>query len=150
MGCCHSKRAERGERGERGERVRRGDTEDVLAQCTYDNTEPYFPSFSMGKVVKVYDGDTFHVAADDGTGHPCRFMVRMYGYDSPELRTDGGSTAKNALESRILNKIVHIEVHKVKEKYGRVLATIYDGQVNINKWMMERGYGIPYDGGKKV
>lgn len=148
MGCPHSKNAERSRgfisgsshEGKESASV----TEDTIIHCTYDNTEPYFPSFTRGKVVKVYDGDTIHLCANDGTGHPCRFMIRMYGYDSPEIRTDGGSTAKNALESRILNRIVRVEVHKIKEKYGRVLATIYDGQVNINKWMIEQGYGIPY------
>ena len=149
MGCCQSTRSRARASASTSTSTSTSTSNGVLSDCTYDNTEPYFPSFTVGKVVKIYDGDTIHVVADDGTG-PFRYMIRMYGYDSPELKTAAGADAKAALVSKILNKIVRIEVHRVKEKYGRVLATIYDGECNINLWMIKHGYGVPYDGGKKT
>jgi endonuclease YncB( thermonuclease family) len=39
---------------------------------------------------------------------------------------------------------------KGTEKYGRLLAdVIYDG-TNMNEWMINNGYAVKYDGGKKI
>jgi endonuclease YncB( thermonuclease family) len=122
--------------------------ERAISDCNYNNTQPYFPEFTEGKVVKVHDGDTFHIVANIN-GVFYRFIVRMYGYDSPELNTDAGKRAKHALETRIMDKIVKVEIHKIREKYGRELATVSDDKGEINKWMIEQGYGIPYKGGTK-
>ena len=35
------------------------------------------------------------------------------------------------------------------EKYGRVLADVYLGSLNVNQWMLEGGYVVKYDGGTK-
>lgn len=123
-----------------------------LEVCTYENTEPFYPNIKSGKVVKVYDGDTIHVAALYGKDHVYRFMIRMYGYDAPEVKGVSkaeGIKAKEALERRILNKNVSIHVHQEKEKYGRLLATISDTEGEINGWMIKKGYGVPYFGGTK-
>jgi endonuclease YncB( thermonuclease family) len=122
-----------------------------LEECSYENTEPFYPDIKSGKVVKVYDGDTIHVAALY-KNQVYRFMIRLYGYDSPEVKgvsKNDGLRAKDALEKRILNKIVSINILQKKEKYGRLLATISDTDGEINKWMIKEGYGIPYFGGTK-
>jgi endonuclease YncB( thermonuclease family) len=125
-----------------------------LLKCTYDNTKPYHPNFIEGKCIRVYDGDTIHIAALM-EGKPRRFCIRMFGYDSPELRTKNPEEkiaalkSKNILESRILNKIVKISIQNVKEKYGRILAIISDDSGEINKWMIDNGFGKPYFGGTK-
>jgi len=36
-----------------------------------------------------------------------------------------------------------------KEKYGRLLADLYLGELYINQWMVDNKYAVPYDGGKK-
>ena len=36
------------------------------------------------------------------------------------------------------------------EKYGRLLATVYLNNINMNEWMLTNNYAIPYDGGKKT
>jgi endonuclease YncB( thermonuclease family) len=33
-----------------------------------------------------------------------------------------------------------------KEKYGRYLATIYDGDECINNWMVEQNFAVTYNG----
>lgn len=124
---------------------------DELEEYTYENTEPFYPDIKSGKVVKVYDGDTIHVAALYKK-QVYRFMIRMYGYDAPEVKgvsKNDGLRAKEVLEKRILNKTVSVHVHQIKEKYGRLLATITDNDGEINQWMIREGYGTPYFGGTK-
>ena len=36
------------------------------------------------------------------------------------------------------------------EKYGRILADVYLGDLHINNWMLENNYAIVYNGGTKV
>lgn len=125
-----------------------------LQNATYNNTRPFIPTFTSGKCIKVYDGDTFHIAAVVN-GDVYRFVARMYGYDSPELRTknakekEAGYKAKAALDKRIGGKTVSVFCHPIKEKFGRLLVTISDGEGEINKWMVENGHGTPYFGGTK-
>lgn len=125
-----------------------------IQEATYDNTQPFTPLFTNGKCVKVYDGDTIHIAAIVN-GDIYRFTIRLYGYDSPEIRSknakekEAGYKAKNALSERIEGKMVNVLIHPIKEKFGRILATISDSKGEVNKWMIENGYGIPYFGGSK-
>lgn len=130
-----------------------------LAMCvyrndTYDNTKEFLPKITVGKCVKVYDGDTIWVVSKLN-GEKYRFKIRMLGYDSPELKDDNehrriGNDAKEALSSKILDKIVKLDVHPTKrDKYGRMLANVYCNKLHINQWMMDNGYGKAYDGGKK-
>lgn len=129
-------------------------TSHPLQTSTYDNTKPYFPSFTEGKCVKVYDGDTVHLAAIVDKGI-YRFMIRMYGYDSPELRSKNPEekkaalVAKEALQQRIGGKLVQVKILNQREKYGRLLAILYDSEGEINTWMVTNKYGKPYFGGTK-
>jgi endonuclease YncB( thermonuclease family) len=36
------------------------------------------------------------------------------------------------------------------EKYGRVLADVYLGDLHVNKWLLDNKYAVPYSGGKKT
>jgi micrococcal nuclease len=128
--------------------------EHPLTRCTYSNTTPFAPVFTEAKVIKVYDGDTIHVAALIA-GVPQRFMIRMYGYDSPELKSKdpnekkAANIAKGTLSDRVLNKLVNVKIYPIKEKFGRILAVLSDDQGEINKWMVSEGHGKPYFGGTK-
>lgn len=128
---------------------------ELLCKCTYKNTEPFMPSFTKCFPVKIYDGDTIWAAAIVD-GKCFRFNIRMYGYDSPELRSKNPDeklaavTARDALASKIEGKLVTVHIHNIKEKFGRLLCTLYDDQGNdINEWMISSGYGKPYFGGTK-
>ena len=127
---------------------------DPLVNATYENTEVFTPFFNQAKVVKVYDGDTLHVVAIL-FDRPYRFMVRMYGYDSPELRSknpvekEAAQAARKALSDRILYRMVQINIRPEKDKYGRLLARIADCDGSINDWMIAQGHGKPYFGGTK-
>lgn len=113
------------------------------------NTKPYFPQITRGKVIKVYDGDTIWVVSKIH-GNVYRFNIRMYGYNSPELRDKNPLEQKKAVLARdflkdlINNKMIDIRVIPEKEKYGRILAYVYHENKCINNLMIENGHGVPY------
>lgn len=124
-----------------------------MESLTYANTTAFVPPIEMGKVVKVYDGDTITLATilfDVAY----RFSVRLNGIDTPEIK--GGSArekelailARDELSKRILNKIVTLK-NVTTEKYGRVLADVYLDDECINEWMIKLGHAKSYDGGRK-
>lgn len=91
----------------------------------------------MAKVVDVYDGDTVKACFSlDGTCERIyRFTIRMYGYNSEEIRQPKTEkdrdekkrlalAQKKALEDMVLNKIVFIDCLGY-DKYGRILGKMY-------------------------
>lgn len=122
----------------------------------YDETIPFVPPITEGKVVKVYDGDTITVAAK--LPYPdspiYRFSVRLNGIDSPEIKSKSSTekmlavNAREALSGRILNQIVQLK-NTSTEKYGRLLADVYLGETNINEWMIANKFAVAYGGGTK-
>jgi endonuclease YncB( thermonuclease family) len=126
---------------------------DRLDKC--DCSTPLFciKGQKTGKVVKVYDGDTFQIVFKFN-GAFQRFKVRCYGYNSHEIKVkkdshnyqelyDLGQRDKKALSDRILNKIVTINCLKFG-KYGRIIAKVYHNGEYVNRWMVESGYGDVY------
>ncbi len=127
-----------------------------LENVTYKETTIFIPQITKGKVIKVYDGDTFTVAAKLPFAESpiYRFSVRLRNIDSPEIK---GKTkkecqlaiqARDALRDLISGKIVEIR-NNGKEKYGRLLADIYCEGIHVNRWMLDNKYAVKYYGGKK-
>ena len=127
-----------------------------LTDATWENTIPFVPPITSGKVIKVYDGDTLTIAAKlpHDSSPVYRLSVRLTGIDTPEIK---GTTAREkelakasrtALSEHILGKIVYLEDVST-EKYGRLLATVFYENTNINQWMLDNKYAVPYDGGTK-
>jgi endonuclease YncB( thermonuclease family) len=124
--------------------------------ATLDNTRPFIPEITVGKVIKVYDGDTITVASKlpfkDSPIY--RFQIRLLGIDCPEIK--GGSAeetrlakqARDALSDMILSKNIRLD-NVSTEKYGRVLATVFCDDININQWMLDNKYAVSYSGGTK-
>lgn len=132
-----------------------------LEKVEYAGTHTFVPDITFGKVVKVYDGDTITVAnriSVDG-GHSYspqiyRFNVRLYGIDSPELKTKNTIIKHLAIQSRdALHDLIYGKIVQLKnvslEKYGRLLADIYVGDIHVNQWMVDHKYAVSYDGGAK-
>jgi micrococcal nuclease len=129
-----------------------------IPEPKYDwkNTVPFIPPLGTGHVIKVYDGDTITIAsALPYANSPIyRFPVRLNGIDTPEMHgkdEDEKIAAKNAqqaLEKLILHKDVVLKNVKT-EKYGRVLADVYLGDIHLNRWMLENHYAVIYNGGTK-
>ena len=128
----------------------------ALRQSTYENTPPFMPRVSFGKVVRVYDGDTLHLAFFHGM-RAQRIRVRLLGFDCAEMRTtdpDEKAVAlrsKQLLEEQVLGSIVRLHAPLQWDKYGRLLADLSTPRIpSIRDWMIEHADGIPYDGGTKT
>jgi endonuclease YncB( thermonuclease family) len=115
----------------------------------------------IAKCVSVYDGDTAQFVWLVNDKH-YRFTCRMAGYNSAEIN---GSTEleyklaqkhKQALQDKILNKIVQLDLGHY-DKYGRILVTVtFDGiaeqpadmleHESVNSWMIRTKNGFVYNG----
>jgi endonuclease YncB( thermonuclease family) len=130
-------------------------TEDGFDIKWEDTIEFTFP-IKGGRVIKVYDGDTITIASklpfDNSPLY--RLSVRLNGIDAPEIKgkTDDEKTAakqvKDALSNLILNKYVTLK-NIQSEKYGRILADVYIGDLHLNEWLIKEKYAVKYDGGAK-
>ena len=137
-----------------GARSLRGGSE--YSSIEYKDTIPFVFPLTFGKVLKVYDGDTITIASKlPYDKSPCyRFSVRLAGIDSAEIKgktqaeKDLAILARDALADLIIGKVIRLENVK-NEKYGRVLADVYLDELNVNNWMLERGFAVKYDGGTK-
>lgn len=117
----------------------------------------FFPEFTTCHVIKVYDGDTFWVEASLNNYCQCKtckgpwkFNIRLNGYDAWELKKKKGKDAREALVKLLQNDNFTIKIHPIKEKYGRLLATVYnDRGEDIVPYLIKNGHGFVYDGKKK-
>lgn len=124
-----------------------------MDSLTYANTIPFIPPIEIGKVIKVYDGDTITIGSIL-LNKPYRFSVRLRGIDTPEMK--GGNAhekelaikARDELSKRIMNKIVKLKNIET-EKYGRILADVYLEEECMNEWLINEGHAKKYDGGHK-
>lgn len=120
-----------------------------LDKARYENTPEVTYTFTRAKVIKVYDGDTFWIAAKhNGSIH--RFKARLYGVDCPEIRDKDplAFLAKEYIERLLLGHTINIQVlnntryegRLQREKYGRLLAIVKYKNVCINDRLLELGY----------
>jgi endonuclease YncB( thermonuclease family) len=169
---------------------------DVVSQDVDVNVEKiklsdciiYMPPIKKARVVKVYDGDTITIGTYLYGSHdlqnssnypaskttsksipkPYKFSLRLYGVDTPELRTSNeiekqaGYLVKKKLEEYILHKTVEVELMDKYDKYGRLLGFIYlfpdisdhwdhrgKREKSVNQWLIDNKYAYPYDGTTK-
>ena len=91
-----------------------------------------------GRCLRVSDGDTITIAAEGR-----KEKVRLIGIDAPELRQEGGREARQYLAKRILNRRVKVE-GETRDRYGRLLGTVYLGEENINLSLVREGHAWDY------
>ena len=123
----------------------------------WKDTIQFVPPVEKGIVIKVYDGDTITIASK--LPYPSsplyRFSVRLNGIDCPEIKGKDenekqcAQIAKQEMSDLILNKIVTLK-NVETEKYGRILADVYSGDLHLNKHMIEKRLAVTYDGGTKI
>lgn len=126
--------------------------------------------YRVSAIEKVVDGDTVDVIIDLGFDVCTRQRVRLLGIDTPESRTRDqeekkfGLLAKRKLKEWCLKALesekddIELELRcpeaDSRGKFGRVLAEIWvieDGRAtNVNKWMCDEGYAVPYVGQNKA
>ena len=122
-----------------------------------DTVEFTFP-ITGGRVIKVYDADTITIASklpyDESPMY--RLSVRLNGIDTPEIKGKGVSdeekeAAKIACDfvsNLVFNKFVRLE-NIQSEKYGRILADVFVGDIHLNELLIKERYAVKYDGGTK-
>ena len=93
----------------------------------------------IGKVIKVSDGDTITLLTDDKVSH----KVRLNDIDAPEKKQPFGNKSRDNLASYIAGEIVTVK-YKSKDRYGRVLGTIYFDNLDINLQQVKNGYAWVY------
>ncbi len=140
-----------------------------LLDATLKDTPKFIPNLTIGRVLKVYDGDTITVASrSDNGGKIWKWSVRLRGIDSAEIRGSDeqekkiAKIAKTILKNRLMpNDIGQIvELKNIAyDKYGRILCNVYHldseaiaanaGYISLSKWMIDQGLAVKYDGGTK-
>lgn len=119
--------------------VAAADTKTLLAAGPRTAEWSFAGQWRAAKCVKVYDGDTAHFVFVPAPGlAPARFVVRMAGYNSAEVRTkdpaekEAGIAAREFLAAMILKQLVVLHLGPA-DKYGRLLAEVYlvaDSSIN--------------------
>jgi micrococcal nuclease len=97
-----------------------------------------------GKVAKVVDGDTVDVVLDLGFEVYKKVRCRLNGIDSPETNTEAGKIAKTFLTTELPVDTPVKVASRLYDKYGRSVADIYKGDVNINQFMIDSGHAVVY------
>jgi len=155
-GCCYT-RPKNADGSVRRKQIPINDNADIINMfhdVSIDTVNPVHFDFKYGKIIKVYDGDTYWIAAPYCNGI-FRFVIRLYGVDCPELRSKNPQEKIAALAARdfvanlILNKVVNVEILPRKEKFGRLLANITVGNQSLTSILINEGHGVAYDGGQK-
>jgi len=126
---------------------------------TWKDTVQFAFPINGGRVIKVYDADTITIASklpyDNSPLY--RLSVRLHGIDTPEIKgndvTDdekiASKNARDFVSNLVLNKYIRLE-NVTSEKYGRILADVYIGEIHLNSLLLKDRYAVPYDGGKKT
>jgi endonuclease YncB( thermonuclease family) len=120
-----------------------------IKKCRYSGLITY------ARVYKVYDGDTISIIfkyKDEWIKYNCR----LNHIDSPEMTSNNiqekikAKEAQQFLSDLILEKIIIVHILDF-EKFGRLISNLYNPEDNscINDLMIEKGYAVPYDGGKR-
>ncbi len=105
------------------------------------------PRSLVATVERVSDGDTVIALTSEGT----KLKIRLLGIDVPEVphgKKPGlpfGEEARDYLDHLIGGKTVRVDAYG-PDKYQRVLAVVWDGQINVNLLMVAMGYAEVYRG----
>lgn len=109
------------------------------------------------RIVTVKDGDTVIVEIDlykfgDDDRLTMRTPVRLYGINTPEIHTTNAEEKAKGLESKAYLETLTKDkqgirlVVKQKEKFGRLLGVLKDGEMVINQKMIDAGHAKAWDG----
>lgn len=119
-------------------------------------SEKLNPWIYNAEVKKVVDGDTFDIIIDLGFDTLRKGRVRLYGVNTPESRTSNieekkqGLAAKEFTEQWLAKAQNWVKIETIidkNEKYGRVLAKVWDKDGNcLNSDIVASGLAREYYG----
>ena len=93
------------------------------------------------RVVTVHDGDTVTCADPAGAEH----KIRLRGIDAPEHHQPFGDAARRALAAKLAAGGVHV-AGEARDQHGRLLATVFIADRNINRELVSDGMAWVFDG----
>jgi micrococcal nuclease len=116
--------------------------------------------YRIKSITKVVDGDTIDANIDLGFDISLTKRIRLAGIDSPESRTTNLKEKALGLESKEWLKktledakdiLIKTEKPDSTEKYGRIIGHLFinDQETSLNNQMIDEGYALAYEGGKK-
>ena len=87
-----------------------------------------------------YDGDTCKTLDNE--------RIRLACIDTPELKGKNADPIAANKAKRFLNDLIaneEVQIRRItKDKYGRTVAELFQNDVNIQKLIVEKGYGKIY------
>lgn len=92
-----------------------------------------------GSVVGVTDGDTITVLDADKVQH----KIRLYGIDAPESNQDYRQRSKQLLSALVYGDTVRVD-YDGKDRYGRIVGKVYNGEQYVNAEMLRFGMAWHY------
>ncbi len=92
----------------------------------------------QGKVVTITDGDTATILMNN-----TQYKIRLAEIDTPERAQPYGSKSKEILSGLIFGKEVTAKVQD-RDRYGRYVARLYQGEVDVSREMVQQGAAWVY------
>ena len=108
-----------------------------------DITDIKNDSVDIQQKIRIIDGDTIHIN---------KIKYRLHGIDAPEMKQlckmkeknyKCGVKSKEFLDSLIGNQTVRCN-HKDRDRYKRIVAECFVGQINLNKELVKNGWALAY------
>lgn len=111
------------------------------------------------KLIRVIDGDSLVAMVDLGFNIWKKTHIRLYGIDTPEIRTKDKEEKHKGKE--VKNKVIELLenndneftlVSMSRDKFGRSLGEIYLyhlGELSLNQYLIENNMAKVYYGGKR-
>lgn len=98
----------------------------------------FSPLLHAAQVIGVTDGDTLTVLSQ---GHPVK--VRLANIDAPEKKQPFGARSKQSLSELCFGREATIDAAN-HDRYGRTVAVVHCGPVNVNVAQVRRGMAWVY------
>ena len=92
----------------------------------------------FAQVLRVVDGDSITVKVDQ-----TNYRIRLAEIDAPEIGQAWGEESKSALQEKLENERVGLEIIDV-DQYGRLVALVFLNGRKINREMLEEGHAWVY------
>ena len=104
-----------------------------------NTTQPVATNPTTCRVVGIADGDTLTCL----TAAKQPLKVRLHAIDAPEKQQAFGQQAKKHLSDLVYNQTVTLNITDT-DRYGRTVADIQLGSLNVNQQMVKDGYAWAY------
>lgn len=108
---------------------------DTKSNNTQSIEPPSINSTRSVKVIRVLDGDTIEIESGE--------RVRYLGINAPESGQPFSTESTRENERLVAGRIVNLEFDvQTQDRYGRLLAHIWVGNMLVNKEIVKNGYAV--------